>query len=111
MHPDAPPLVAIPAGAIELRDARSGSSREVELLAFAIGRTPVTQGEYDAVLDHGAADAAGAADVADAAGAAIATGAAPGAGEIVRAADAPVHPVTWFDALRWCNAASVARGV
>ena len=96
MHAHAPPLVAIPAGAIELRDARSGSSRKVELLAFEIGRTPVTRGQYDAVLDRGAAGAAGA---------------AAGAGENIRAADAPVHPLTWFDAVRWCNAASVARGL
>jgi len=81
----APPLILIPAGAIELRDARSGSSRDVALRAFEIGRTPVTRSEYDAVVGR-PADAEGAADV-------------------------PAHPITWFDAVRWCNEASAAAGL
>ncbi|MDQ0894909.1 formylglycine-generating enzyme family protein [Agromyces ramosus] len=93
MHAEAAPMVAIPAGAIKLRDARSGSSRVVELRAFELGRTPVTRREYEAVRDRGAA------------------GAADRAGETEPAADAPAHPVTWFDAVGWCNAASAAEGL
>jgi formylglycine-generating enzyme required for sulfatase activity len=51
-------------------DARTRSSRQVELAAFEIGVTAVT--------------AAGA---------------------------KPAHPVTWFDAVRWCNAASEQAGL
>lgn len=78
-------LIAVPAGTIELRDAWSGSARDVSLRPFEIGRTPVTWAEYQAVTD-----------------------AAAPAGR--QSADAPVHPVTWFDAVRWCNAASVDAG-
>lgn len=88
--PAIPPLIAIPAGTIELRDARSGSSCEVALQAFEIGRTPVTRAEYGALLDTDDARSEGAID---------------------GAADAPAHPVTWFDAVRWCNAASAADGL
>ncbi len=28
-----------------------------------------------------------------------------------RESDAPVHPITWFDAVHWCNAASEAAGL
>ena len=84
-------LVAIPAGAIEMRDARSESSRHVALLPFEIGRTPVTRAEWDAVS----------ADSVAAAGRAL-----PHASP-----RAPAHPVTWFEAVRWCNAASAAAGL
>ncbi|HEY6799891.1 MAG TPA: SUMF1/EgtB/PvdO family nonheme iron enzyme [Agromyces sp.] len=89
-------LVAIPAGTIELRDARSGSERVVSLRPFELGRTQITRAEYRAVLDrfdetNTASDAAAGPDAAT-------------------SPDAPQHPVTWFDAVRWCNAASVAVG-
>ena len=80
-----PQLAAIPAGSIEVRDARSGLSREVTLREFEIGRTPVTQGEYVTVL--------------------AATGTSPDR------SDAPAHGLTWFEAVRWCNAASEASGL
>jgi len=54
-----------------LRDARTGSSREVRLRPFALAVTPVT----------------------------------------VEGGDDPMHPVTWFDAVRWCNRASLADGL
>lgn len=77
-------LVAIPAGRIELRDARSGSSREVTLHPFEIGQTQVAWADWGAVFD-----AAG----------------APGS-----SLNVPAHPVTWFDAVRWCNGASSTAG-
>ena len=50
-------MIAIPAGVVELRDARPGSgrgraggaTRTVALRPFEIGRTPVTRAEYDAI--------------------------------------------------------------
>lgn len=87
--PTLPQLIAIPAGVIELRDARAGADgratiRSVALRPFELGRTPLTHAEYDAIADPGSpAGAAG---------------------------SLPVHPVTWFDAVRWCNLASDAAG-
>ncbi|MDQ0373101.1 formylglycine-generating enzyme family protein [Cellulomonas humilata] len=63
-------LVPVPGGTILLRDARTGSSREVRLRPFTLAVTPVT----------------------------------------VEGGDDPMHPVTWFDAVRWCNRASLADG-
>ena len=78
------PLVAIPGGIIELRDARSGSSREVQLRPFQIGQTPVTRAAWSTVFD----------------------GAQPPGSPL----KTPAHPVTWFEAVRWCNRASSAAG-
>jgi len=78
-------MIDVPAGSVELRDARSESSRQVELIPFALGRTQVTQSEWAAVLGRPAAASAG--------------------------PETPVHGVTWFDAVRWCNAASSAAGL
>ncbi|HET8780739.1 MAG TPA: hypothetical protein VFM66_11745, partial [Agromyces sp.] len=83
-------LIAVPQGTIELRDARSESSRTVSLQRFELGRTQITRAEYRAVLGD-----AGEQKVPDAAG----------------SPDAPQHPVTWFGAVTWCNAASVALGL
>ncbi len=90
MVPVALRLTAIPAGSFELRDARVGSSREVPLLRFEIGRTQVTRADWRAVVEAGATSGASS------------LGAAPSAAP----PDVPAHPVTWFDAVRWCNAAS-----
>jgi len=65
-----PQLIPIPAGSLEMRDARTGSARVVTLKPFELGRTTVTD---------------------------------------VRLR--PVHPVTWFDAVTWCNLASVDAGL
>jgi formylglycine-generating enzyme required for sulfatase activity len=80
-YPDGSDLVAIPAGVIVVRDARTASSREVVLRPFEIGRTTVTVAQFQALSRFAVL---------------------PGT-----SAEAPAHPVTWFDAVRWCNAASV----
>jgi formylglycine-generating enzyme len=91
-----PQLIAVPPGTIELRDARSASSRSVTLRPFELGRTQVTRTEYRAVL--GDADEAN-----HSTDAATTTHAAT--------TNVPQHPVAWFDAVTWCNAASVAHGL
>lgn len=96
--PTLPQLIAIPAGAIELRDARARADgraalRRVALQTYEIGRTPVTRAEYDAIAQPAQpAQPASSAEAAEAGGA------------------LPAHPVTWFDAVRWCNLASDAAG-
>ncbi|MEL4319936.1 SUMF1/EgtB/PvdO family nonheme iron enzyme [Leifsonia sp. YIM 134122] len=76
-------MIPVPAGVIELRDARSESMRTVELQAFEIGRTAVTAHEWASV-----------------------PGSPEGSGDT-----APRHPVTWFEAVIWCNAVSDAVGL
>ncbi|GIG34935.1 hypothetical protein Cpa01nite_03160 [Cellulomonas pakistanensis] len=80
-----PELTSVPGGTIELSDARRGTSRDVALFAFEIGRVPVTQAQYAAVLGRADPPAAGAA--------------------------APAHGVRWVDAVAWCNAASSRAGL
>ncbi|WP_246669958.1 formylglycine-generating enzyme family protein [Arthrobacter zhaoguopingii] len=79
------PLVLVPGGTLEMRDARSGSFRAVTLVPYSIGRTQITVAEW--------AQASG----------------SPEAPE--RAGLVPVHPVTWFDAIRWCNNLSSRTGI
>jgi formylglycine-generating enzyme required for sulfatase activity len=88
-----PLLIDIPGGTIELRDARSDSSRVVALQPFEIGRTQVTRAEFARVAAAPAPEPWPDAD------------AAHDAGEL------PAHPVTWFDAVQWCNAASAIDGL
>ena len=78
-------LAAIPAGTVELSDARSGSCREVTLHPFEIGQTQVTWADWVAVF--GSAETR------------------------VSSLKTPVHPMTWFDAVRWCNRASALAGL
>ncbi|MBD5787709.1 SUMF1/EgtB/PvdO family nonheme iron enzyme [Cellulosimicrobium terreum] len=80
-------MVRVPAGRIELMDARSGSHRVVDLAAFDLGRSPVT------VAEHRAVDTT--------------AGSTGGTGSV----EAPVHGVTWFEAVRWCNLASAIEGL
>lgn len=84
-----PDLLPLPAGGLEIADARTGRTRSAVLEGFSIGRTAVTVGEHRRVVD------------------------AVGSGR--RRTDAgdrlPVHGVTWFEAVRWCNAASRLAGV
>lgn len=81
----APPLVHIPAGNITLTDARARRSWTVQLEAFEIGVYPVTQAEYSAVLSE-----------------------QPSMQDGERM---PVVDVSWFDAVRFCNALSLQLGL
>ena len=76
---------AIPAGSITLRDARTKTTRRAELQEFGMARTPVTWTQYTAVLNR----------------------------RVPARQDphAPVHSVSWREAIQWCNTASVARGL
>lgn len=75
-----PELLSLPAGQIELRDARSGRSNSVDLVGFEIARTAVTRAEFAATAGRGLADPR-----------------------------TPAHGVTWLEAIDWCNAASEAE--
>ena len=98
-----PRLVTLPPGAVRLHDARLGERVDLELQAFAIADAPVTQAEYAAVLGRHAAVRADA----------IPKTPGPHRCEPAGAAlpDTPVHGVTWFDAIGWCNAASDQAGL
>ncbi|WP_442544662.1 formylglycine-generating enzyme family protein [Arthrobacter sp. KN11-1C] len=78
-----PQLLSLPGGQIELRDARTGSTSSVDLVAFEIGRTAVTRAEFAAIAGRG----------------------------LVEHPHAPVHGITWLEAIDWCNAASEAVGL
>ncbi|MGC0144687.1 formylglycine-generating enzyme family protein [Pseudactinotalea sp. Z1732] len=78
-------FVAVPAASIVLRDARRGTTRRVDLARFTLARTPVTRADYLGVPGG--------------------TTPSPGNG------DAPVAQVSWHEAIRWCNAASLARNL
>lgn len=80
-----PEMAGVPAGSITLRDARTERTRVAELRSFSIARVPVTWAHYMAVF-----------------GAQVPDG---------QCGDAPVHAVSWLDAVAWCNAASQALGL
>ncbi|WP_307053947.1 formylglycine-generating enzyme family protein [Arthrobacter bambusae] len=79
-----PDLLSLPGGQIGLRDARSGRTDSVDLVAFEIGRTAVTRAEFAGVKND------------------------PSRGH---SPNAPAHGVTWLEAIDWCNAASEAEGI
>jgi formylglycine-generating enzyme len=78
-------MATIPAGSIELNDARTETSRAVTVLAFQLSATAVTWDSYRSVVGGESPSPQ------------------PGA--------SPVHSVSWWDAVRWCNAASRAHGL
>lgn len=80
-----PEMIPVPAGSIELHDARTKTSRTVELRRFNIARAPVTWALYSSVLRKD-----------------VPKGEAPGT---------PVHSVSWLDAAHWCNALSIASAL
>ncbi|KZM78017.1 SUMF1/EgtB/PvdO family nonheme iron enzyme [Cellulosimicrobium sp. I38E] len=88
-----PDLVPVPAGRLDLVDARTRESRSVVLKPFHVARTPVTVGQHRAVL---AADP---------------LRPRPEGGPSAIDDDVPVHGVTWFEAVLWCNAASRVAGL
>lgn len=77
--------VPIPAGSIQLRDARTQTTRTADLLQFHIAAYPVTWSAYGRISAVPMPN-----------------------GEV---ADAPVHSVSWLDAVNWCNALSVSSGL
>ena len=81
MSPPTFDLVRVPPGSLVMRDARTGTSRDVVLLSFEIGGTAVTSGSAD------------------------------GPGNGPGAPGTPMHPVTWFQAVTWCNQASQQSGL
>jgi formylglycine-generating enzyme required for sulfatase activity len=98
---DLVPMVAIPAGSFAMGDGFSeGGIAErpvhtVSLSGYRIGTTEVTWGQWQEVrdwaLNNGYTDLSG-------------VGAGKGMGH-------PVHSVNWYDAVKWCNAASEKIGL
>ncbi|MFE9576855.1 formylglycine-generating enzyme family protein [Nocardia sp. NPDC006044] len=78
-------MVTIPAGTVTLSDRRTQRSWTVEVAPFRMAAVPVTQEQYHQV-----------------------TGLRPGSG---RGDRLPVDSVSWWDALRFCNALSAQEGL
>lgn len=74
-------MLLVPGGVITLRDARTKTSREVALEPFEMAKAPVTSSQFAAAETAGSR------------------------------ADVPAHPVTWFQAVRWCNTLSTESGL
>lgn len=84
--PDARPRwAAVPGGVLRMRDARTGTSRQVQLAPFRLSVTPVTRQQYRAVAAAGRPEN--------------------------KPDDVPVHGITWLTAVAWCNAASKAANL
>ena len=80
-----PEMLLLPAGPITLSDRRTRRSWHVDVAAFAIAARPLTQREYANI-----------------------TGAWPGT---PRGEHLPVEGVSWWDAIRFCNALSERAGL
>ncbi len=78
-------LVAVPPGRVTLSDRRTQRSWTVELAPYRLAAVPVTQGQY-----------------------AHLTGRRPSAAE---GDQSPVECVSWWDAVRYCNALSQREGL
>lgn len=77
-------MIDIPPGRVTLRDRRTEHSWQVDVAAFRLAATPVTQQDFEQV-----------------------TGRRPSA---ARGDRLPVETVSWWDAVRHCNARSEAEG-
>ena len=93
-----PGFALIPAGEFTMGDTLDGDPEapphQVTVSAFYMGRNEVTKAEWDSVrtwaVSHGYPDLA------------------EGAG---KAAEHPVHTVSWWDVVKWCNARSEQEGL
>jgi hypothetical protein len=97
---DVPSFIEIPAGAFSMGDSFGEGEiierpvRQVTMSAFYIEKREVTKGEWDAVRAWAAAH--GYTDLSAGAG---------------KAANHPVQTVSWWDAIKWCNARSEKEGL
>jgi formylglycine-generating enzyme required for sulfatase activity/copper chaperone CopZ len=96
-----PEFAAIPAGSYqrgdataEIFDSNFRGVQTVTLGGYSMATTVTTRSQWDAVRTWAAAH--GYADLAEGAG---------------RAGDHPVHTVSWYDVVKWCNAASEHDGL
>lgn len=92
-------MVFIPAGEFTMGDTLDGSSpalpaHPVYVSAFYMDKHEVTQALWDEVYSW-----------------AITHGYSFDGGAAGKAADHPAHSVTWYDAVKWCNARSEQEGV
>ncbi|WP_119394427.1 formylglycine-generating enzyme family protein [Salinibius halmophilus] len=78
-------LVSIPAGSIVLRDDRKKQQWPVQVPAFQLATTPITQACYEQVMGCNPA--------------------------LNQGAQRPVDSVSWLDAIAFCNALSVCQGL
>lgn len=70
-------MVKVPAGEIELRDDRIGKRWMVKVSSFMLGKYPVTQKQYHAIMDGNTSE--------------------------FRGENLPVENVTWKEAVIFCN--------
>jgi sulfatase modifying factor 1 len=78
-------MISVPAGTVTLADRRTRRHWAVDVAPYEIGAFPVTQKEYAAVAGHRPSSASG--------------------------ERLPVETVSWWDALRYCNARSEREGL
>jgi formylglycine-generating enzyme required for sulfatase activity len=104
-YPDSAPAIEgfslIPAGAFTMgnsvaadTDITDAPARTVTLDAFYMGKYEVTKAEWDEVKTWGLTN--GYTDLADGAG---------------KAGNHPVHSISWYDMVKWCNARSQKEGL
>ena len=99
--PSAPAgMMAIPAGYFQMGDTLEGAgspTANILINQFYIDRTEVSKGKWDEVRVWAAAPVNGFTDL--------------GTGSSFNGALHPVHSITWYDAVKWCNARSIKEGL
>ncbi|BCY10478.1 formylglycine-generating enzyme family protein [Actinoplanes sp. L3-i22] len=78
-------MITVPAGRVRLTDRRTQIAWEVDFGSYLLGAFPVTQAEYADVMGEWPAS--------------------------VRGERLPVESVSWWDAVRYCNARSLKEGL
>ncbi|MFY1700046.1 MULTISPECIES: formylglycine-generating enzyme family protein [unclassified Solwaraspora] len=91
--PVAATLVRVPAGRVALSDRRTRSQWTVEVADFHLGEAAVTEGQYRAVVGTGPVGTVG------------------GGGSSDADSRLPMVEVSWWDAVRFCNALSERAGL